>query len=136
MREASASYLAWRACRPKCGRIVHEKGRCLDSGLRESRWTKRGLVAAPGCSLRGACEVRLADFLRAVAQLLCLADERLLPRWIPLEIRLDAQEQVLVDECFYVAVVQLERLVDRRQPGLSVLDLLGVAQAEVAIRLF
>ena len=89
-----------------------------------------GLATAALAALAG-----LADFFGAVAELFRLAEQRLLAGRILFEVRLYAEQQVLVNERFHVLVIQRDRLIDRRQPGLHVLYLFGIAQAEIAVRL-
>ncbi len=105
--------------------------RILSSGADYS-W--RPAVPA-GAATGGLRRVLFADFLSAVLQLGGFAQQRLLTRGIAFEVGLHAEQQVLVDERFHVLGVQHQRLVDRFDAELHVLDLLAVAQAEVAVRL-
>src|SRR5678815_513964 len=72
----------------------------------------------------------------AVAVLIGFLEQCLLLGGIFLEIRLHAEQQILVGERLGIIRLQLDRLVDRLVTGLDELDLVGLRRREVAIRLF
>src|SRR5207247_829023 len=63
-------------------------------------------------SIADAGRLLLSQLLCFVAQLIGLLDEGLLLGWIFFEVRLQAEQQVLVDERFHVVRLDLERAID------------------------
>ena len=77
----------------------------------------------------------LAQLLGLVAEAVRLAQQRLLPGRVLLDVRLQPEQQVLVGDRLEVVALELDRLVLGLDARLDVLPLVGVGQAEVAVDL-
>src|SRR6185503_5509749 len=103
-------------------------GRLIYTGV-----TRLALSASPagrGCGLR---LLLLLEFLSLVAELVGLAQKRLLLGWILLHQCLRAEEEILVGQRLEVIRLQREGLVGLREAGLDVLHLIDVPQLEVLV---
>src|SRR5690349_15578087 len=84
------------------------------------------------CLLAGAGPLLLLDLRCTVAVLIRLLEQRLLLGGIFFEVRLYAEQQILVGERLGIIRLQLDRLVDRLVAGLDEFDLVGLRRGEVA----